>query len=135
MSFDYIDDHYSDFSQSEEFGGDARQPRLPVVPLIASFISVALSLAIYFLQYQLASTVWFFVGYCLTPLATTLCLGWNFIATRSALHSNLSEERKSRSRLRALNVLAFLGFVLAIPHIYNISSYVGTWLVQSGISR
>lgn len=100
------------------------------LPLIVCSIFVLASLAILLLQKQLGADIWFVVGYVLTPVFTSLTLGWDSVLQRNGRKDPWFAPSPLFSRLIRIEVAA--SFVLAVFHILEIGRMCGASFVQSG---
>lgn len=88
-----------------------------VLPVVVAFIATGLSLALAFLA---NGTVQSITGYLLTPMVVAGCLAWDNLAQRHGMQ-DVWFSPKPRYAL-ILRVLIAVSFVLAYPHIHELSS-------------
>lgn len=101
-----------------------------IIPLLVTSLALLLSILIQVLQFQLANNIWYFIGYALTPLVTSLCLGWDSLAQRSGRKDPWFVANPIYSKI--IRVLVLTSYVVAVFHIFAIGNIIGEAAVQSG---
>lgn len=99
-------------------------------PLILAVCALVISIALQIFQFQLANNIWYFVGYFLTPILASLCLGWDSFAQRTGRKDPWFEAKPVYSKVIRIVVLA--SYVVAVFHILAIGNLLGEAAVQSG---
>lgn len=111
------------------FPDEAPKPA-SIIPLLVCSLLLVSSLLIQIFQYQLGGGNWFFLGYTLTPLLTSLCLGWDALWQRNGRKNLWFVPSPLFSLLIRIEVA--LSFVLGVFHILEIGKMCGQAFVQSG---
>jgi hypothetical protein len=100
------------------------------LPLIVCTVLLLASLLIQLFQFQLGGGGWFFVGYFLTPVFTSLTLGWDAFLQRNGRKDPWFAPSPLFSRIIRIEVA--LSFVLGVFHILEIGQMCGASVIQSG---
>jgi hypothetical protein len=88
------------------------------------------SLLIQLFSFQLGGGSWFFLGYLLTPVLTSLALGWDSVLQRNGRKDPWFAPSPLFSRL--IRITVALSFVIGVLHILEIGKMCGQAFVQSG---
>jgi hypothetical protein len=103
-----------------------------ILPLIIASVLFVVSLSLYLFRYELGGgLIWHFLGYGLTPIMSSLVLGWDSVAQRQGRKDPWFEPKPSYSRL--IRITVALGFIVAVLHILEIGTVCGQGFVQSGV--
>jgi hypothetical protein len=100
------------------------------LPLIVCVLLLVASLLIQLFSYQLGGGSWFFLGYLLTPVLTSLALGWDSVLQRNGRKDPWFAPSPLFSRL--IRITVALSFVIGVLHILEIGRMCGQAFVQSG---
>ena len=100
------------------------------LPLLVCIAIVIASSIIYLLRYQFGGGNWYFLGYVLTPILSSVTLGWDNFLQRNGRKDPWFVPSPLFSRL--IRVLVAVSFVVAIFHILEIAHMCGQSVVQSG---
>lgn len=106
--------------------------RASILPLVIASVLLVASIAIQLLIGILGNSLWYYVGYVLTPLLVTMCLGWDLLAQRTGRKNPWYEAKPNYTKL--LRYVAIAGFVVAAFHIVQIGILIGEQVVQAGVS-
>lgn len=110
---------------------DESPQKASILPLVICLIFLIVSFVIYLLRFELGGGFWFFVGYALTPLLTSLTLGWDSVLQRNGRKNPWFVPSPMYSRI--IRFAVALSFVLAVFHILEIAAMCGQGFVQSGV--
>jgi hypothetical protein len=100
------------------------------LPLLVAIGLLVISSLIQVFKFQLAANFWFEIGYVLTPLLSTLTLGWDSVLQRNG--------RKNPWFVVSPKITFFtriavgMGFAIGALHILEIARFCGQTFVQSG---
>lgn len=100
------------------------------LPLIVCLLLVLGSALIQLFSHQLGGGVWFVIGYFLTPVFTSLTLGWDSVLQRNGRKDPWFAPSPLYSRL--IRIAVALSFAIGILHILEIGKMCGAAFVQSG---
>ena len=100
------------------------------LPLIVCVLLLVASLLIQLFSYQLGGGSWYFLGYLLTPVLTSLALGWDSVLQRNGRKDPWFAPSPLFSRL--IRITVALSFVIGVLHILEIGKMCGQAFVQSG---
>ena len=120
----YSSQDYGDFNGTFNFSSP--EVKAPVWPLIASAVVLVTSIALIAVERSSQGTTLLAVallGYMLTPLGTAALL---IMAMRN--HKTMSSEAgysdaTGKARIKYCSIIAWAGFVVAIPHVWFIADY------------
>lgn len=115
-------------------GGGVRPPTVPavpqpqpsgkarsasVLPLVLAFIAMAASVYLVYLN----GGIWVSIGgYILTPIIVSVCLGWDNLSQRRGLQDVWFSPKPDFSTF--LRLFVVISFLIAIPHIHEISAFI-----------
>lgn len=124
MSNSHSSQDFSDYVGTFDF--NAPEVKAPVWPLITSAVFLIASVALIFVGTSTEGTALptaALLGYILTPLGTA---GMLILAMRS--HKSMSSEpgysdSTGKARIRSCSLIAWAGFIAAIPHVWFIADY------------
>lgn len=100
------------------------------IPLIFCIVLVFVSGLIQVFSHQLGGGVWFVIGYLLTPVFTSLTLGWDSVLQRNGRKDPWFAPSPLYSRL--IRIAVALSFAIGVLHILEIGKMCGAAFVQSG---
>jgi hypothetical protein len=100
------------------------------LPLIVCLALLLISGLILLFQFQLGGGFWYFVGYALTPILTSMTLGWDALLQKNGRKDPWFAPSPLFSRV--IRIAVALSFVLAFFHILEIAHLCGQSFVQSG---
>jgi len=118
------EEDYSDFVGTFDF--NSAEVKAPIWPIIVSGVLLGLSVALIAIERTTDGTtllVFAFLGYALTPLSTAAML---IVAMRSNMKlSSVAGYRDSSGKklIKSCAMVAWAGFVVAIPHVWFIADY------------
>lgn len=117
-------------SLSSSSFADGTPKKASIWPLVVCSVLLLTSLAIRVFDYQLGGGNWYFLGYLLTPVLTSLALGWDAILQRNGRKNPWFVPSSLFSTLIRIEV--GLSFALGVSHILEIGKMCGQSFVQSG---
>jgi hypothetical protein len=120
-----IEDSYLKQLSSNDYGDELAKPS--PIPILVSIISVIASGVLIFAS-KGNSFPMTFVGYLLTPLASTLCLAWDDLWQRKKARDPYFVKNWNYGLV--LRILALVGLVLAFEQCWRLARIFGTWFAN-----
>lgn len=99
--------------------------KLTIFPIVVALVAIALSALLIFVRLGALGP---FIGWLLTPFAVVGCLAWARAIFVSKSSDPWFDRTDARRKLRVLQVLTFLAFLLSLPHAWRIGQEVALWL-------
>lgn len=99
--------------------------KLSLLPLIVPSVGIVASIAVAALWRTGAGPV---VGWILTPFVVVGCLAWARFLVLSKSRDPWFDRADGRRKLRILQVLMMLAFVVSLAHVWRIGQEAALWL-------
>lgn len=99
--------------------------RLGFAPIVVAVVALLASAAL--ILFRLGS-IGPFIGWVLTPFVVVACLAWGRVLVVSQSSDPWFDRADARRKLRVLQVLTLLAFIVSLPHVWRIGQEVALWL-------
>ena len=101
-----------------------------ILPLVVAAALLVISTILYFLRFQIANEIVYYVGYLLTPVGMIAAMGWDFRAQRVGQQKNASFDIRP-VYTKIIRILVILGFIVGAFHMLEIGKQIGQLVVQA----
>jgi len=99
--------------------------KLSTLPLIAAAVALVISIVA---ALTMRTGVGPIVGWILTPFVVVGCLAWARFLFLSKSSDPWFDRTDGRRKLRILQVITLLAFLVSLPHIWRIGQEAALWL-------
>jgi hypothetical protein len=114
----------------ELFDMASKSSKASFLPLLLGVLSIVVSIGLYVATRSTAHALAIHaIGYLLTPIAVSLCLGWDTIDQRTKTKNDPWFEKNSTYSL-ILRIITGLSFVVAFPHIISMAKDIAEKLAS-----